>query len=81
MIVLFLFERMNFRTMDPSLICEKVDIVVMDVSFISILKLIDHLKEFVHFETKFIFLIKPQFEAGRKNVGKKGIIRDREIYI
>ena len=76
-----LFERMNFRTMDPELISEKTDLVVMDVSFISILKLTDHLKQFVHFDTEFVFLIKPQFEAGRDNVGKKGIIRDKNSHV
>ena len=76
-----LFERMNFRTMDPELISEKADLVVMDVSFISIFKLTDHLKQFVHFDTEFVFLIKPQFEAGRDNVGKKGIIRDKNSHV
>ena len=76
-----LFERTNFREMDPLLIGEKVDLVVMDVSFISILKLTENLKQFVHLDTNFVFLIKPQFEAGRKNVGKKGIIRDKNLHI
>ncbi len=55
----------------------KPDMIVMDVSFISITKVIPLLIKFFHEETKLMVLIKPQFEVGKENMEKGGIIRDK----
>lgn len=72
-------EKTNFRNMEYEKVGEDIDIAVMDVSFISILKLADNLKNFLKKDGKYICLIKPQFEAGREYVGD-GIIRDKNIH-
>ncbi len=69
-------ERTNIRTMDPSLIPEAADITVIDVSFISLDKVIPSALMFLKPEGEIIALIKPQFEVGREQVGKGGIVRD-----
>lgn len=56
-----------------------LDIVTLDLSFISILKVLPALKEFIA-DGRLISLIKPQFEAGRGQVGKKGVIRDPDLH-
>ncbi len=58
----------------------KIDYIVMDVSFVSIDQIIPHLFRFMSDNTKFICLIKPQFEAGVKNIGKGGIVKDKKIH-
>lgn len=73
-------ERKNFRYMPFEEIGEKVDRVTMDVSFISITKLLDNVKLFLKDFGEGLILIKPQFEAGREYVGKKGIIKDKEVH-
>ncbi|WP_290770605.1 TlyA family RNA methyltransferase [Anaerofustis sp.] len=72
-------EKTNFRNMEFEKIGETVDIAVMDVSFISILKLADNLLKFLKDDGIYICLIKPQFEAGRELVGN-GIIKDINIH-
>jgi 23S rRNA (cytidine1920-2'-O)/16S rRNA (cytidine1409-2'-O)-methyltransferase len=69
-------ERVNIRQIGPSLIPEPVDIVVIDVSFISLEKVIPSVLQFLKPEAELIALIKPQFEVGREQVGKGGIVRD-----
>jgi 23S rRNA (cytidine1920-2'-O)/16S rRNA (cytidine1409-2'-O)-methyltransferase len=69
----------NARNLVPSDFTEPPEIVTMDVSFISILKILPALKKIPGAKT-LLALIKPQFEAGRKDVGKKGIIRDPEVW-
>lgn len=73
-------ERTNFRNIEKDKIPEKCDGSVMDVSFISITKLIEKIKSFLKEDAESIWLIKPQFEAGRDKVGKNGIIRDPKIH-
>lgn len=73
-------ERTNFRAIDPALIPETVDGTVMDVSFISITKLLPAIIQFIEPGALGIWLIKPQFEAGRGAVGKKGVVRDPAIH-
>ncbi|MPW25164.1 TlyA family rRNA (cytidine-2'-O)-methyltransferase [Alkalibaculum sp. M08DMB] len=73
-------ERKNFRYMSFEEIGECVDRATMDVSFISITKLLDNLKVFLKEKGEGIILIKPQFEAGREYVGKNGIIRDKAVH-
>jgi 23S rRNA (cytidine1920-2'-O)/16S rRNA (cytidine1409-2'-O)-methyltransferase len=69
-------ERTNIRTMDPSLIHAPVDIVVIDASFISLEKVIPSIMQFLKPGSELIALIKPQFEVGKGQVGKGGIVRD-----
>ena len=75
-----LFERMNIKNITESHIPVSIDIVVCDVSFISIRNFFLHIKNFLN--TKFIIvsLIKPQFEARREDVGRGGIIKDPKIH-
>lgn len=69
-------ERTNIRTADLSLLGRPFDIVVCDVSFISLRTIRSQLLELGRAEATWLLLIKPQFEAGRSRVGKGGIIRD-----
>jgi len=69
-------ERTNIREMDAALIPEKADIAVIDVSFISLEKVIPSILLFLNPGAGIIALIKPQFEVGRGQVGKGGIVRD-----
>jgi 23S rRNA (cytidine1920-2'-O)/16S rRNA (cytidine1409-2'-O)-methyltransferase len=71
-----IIERMNVRHMEPSLITEPVDIAVIDVSFISLGKVVPVVVRFLRPHSEIIALIKPQFEVGRDHVGKGGIVRD-----
>ncbi len=71
---IILFEKTNFRNMSNELIPEKAHIAVMDVSFISVIKLADNLKNFIKDDCGIIILIKPQFEAQKNLVGKNGVI-------
>jgi 23S rRNA (cytidine1920-2'-O)/16S rRNA (cytidine1409-2'-O)-methyltransferase len=74
-------ERTNFRYIDKSLIKHDIDIAVTDVSFISLTKIIPKAMDFLKPGGIFIGLIKPQFEAGREKVGKKGVVKDRNVHI
>ncbi len=69
-------ERTNIREIAPSLIREPVDIAVIDVSFISLEKVIPSILPFLSKNGEIVALIKPQFEVGREQVGKGGIVRD-----
>jgi len=69
-------ERTNIRQMVSSLISEKIDLVVIDVSFISLEKVIPPAMQFLAVNAELIALIKPQFEVGKEQVGKGGIVRD-----
>jgi len=71
-----LIERTNVRYLKPELIDERPDIVVVDVSFISLLKVFPKIREILTCGGILIALIKPQFEVGREKVGKGGIVKD-----
>lgn len=73
-------ERTNFRNLEKGSIPDIVDGTVMDVSFISITKLLDAIRLFLKDGGKGIWLIKPQFEAGRDKVGKNGVVRDKKTH-
>ncbi len=73
-------ERTNFRYLTAESIAEPVDGTVMDVSFISITKLIPVIKLLMKPGARGIWLIKPQFEAGRERIGKNGVIRDKKVH-
>jgi len=70
----------NFRYIDYNHINERVDIIVCDVSFISIKKLLGNMLQFCQKGTEFVLLIKPQFEAMRKDICKNGIVKDLKIH-
>lgn len=72
-------EGINARTMTFEDVGEIVDIVVVDVSFISLTKVVPNLRQFVGPETILLTLIKPQFEAGPNKVGKGGIVTDPAV--
>ncbi len=69
-------EKLNARYLKPENIGEKVDIAVIDVSFISLTMVIPPLKDVLKPEGLLVALIKPQFEVGKGQVGKGGIVRD-----
>ncbi len=76
-----LLEKTNIRHLDNSLIPDVIDIAVIDVSFISLLKVLPKVLEFMKPSGEIVALIKPQFEAGRKDVGKGGVVRNEETRI
>lgn len=71
-----LIERMNIRNLEKEKVPEPVDIVVIDVSFISLTKVLPVLKKFLAQSAQIIALVKPQFEVAKEHVGKGGIVRD-----
>ena len=73
-------ERCNLRYLSEEQVPEKLDLAVMDVSFISIRLILPVIRPFLREGADFLCLIKPQFEAGREQVGKKGIIRDPAVH-
>lgn len=73
-----LLERRNIRYLDFKEIGEKADLTTIDVSFISLEKVIPKVKEFLKEDGVVLALIKPQFEVGKGEVGKGGIVKDPE---
>ena len=73
-------ERTNIRYVKPEDIGEQLDFVSIDVSFISLEKVLGPVKALMKEEGRAVCLIKPQFEAGREKVGKKGVVRDRSVH-
>lgn len=71
-------ERTNLRSLKR--LPEKVDLVTLDLSFISVLKVIDAVAKQLKDEGDLIVLIKPQFEAEKHQVGKGGIIKDTKVH-
>lgn len=71
-------ENVNARYLKPSDFNERFDLIVVDVSFISVTKILSALKDLLTKNGKIIVLIKPQFEVKRNEVGRGGIIRDSE---
>ncbi len=73
-------EKTNIRYVTPEQISDPIDFVSIDVSFISLLKVLPTVKQLIREQCEMICLIKPQFEAGREKVGKKGVVRDPLIH-
>ncbi len=71
-----LFERTNIRYLEPERIPEAIDIATIDVSFISLQKVVPKVLEFLGTGGEIVALVKPQFEVGRGEVGKGGIVKD-----
>jgi len=73
-------EQTNARTLDATIIPEPVDIVVCDASFISLTKVLEAPLKLAKAAAKLVALVKPQFEAGREEVGKGGVVRDPDVH-
>lgn len=73
-------EKTNFRYMLPGDIEDVLDFVSVDVSFISLTKILIPARNLLANEGQMVCLIKPQFEAGKDKVGKKGVVREPEIH-
>jgi 23S rRNA (cytidine1920-2'-O)/16S rRNA (cytidine1409-2'-O)-methyltransferase len=73
-------EQVNARYLTAEHIPEPVDIVTCDASFISLSKVLGTPMKFAKMSARLLALIKPQFEAGRDEVGKGGVVRDPEIH-
>jgi len=73
-------EQTNARSLDGTIIPEAVDVVVCDASFISLAKVLEPALRLAKPGAKLVALIKPQFEAGRAEVGKGGVVRDPEVH-
>lgn len=74
-------ENVNARYLKPEDFGEKFDLAVMDVSFISVTKILPALVPLLKETGKIVALIKPQFEVGRGEVGKGGIVREPEKHV
>src|SRR6478672_7845115 len=73
-------EQTNARSLDSKIIPEAVDIIVCDASFISLAKVLEAPLRLAKPGAKLVALIKPQFEAGRGEVGKGGVVRDPAVH-
>jgi 23S rRNA (cytidine1920-2'-O)/16S rRNA (cytidine1409-2'-O)-methyltransferase len=74
-------EKCNVRYLDPALIAEPADFISIDVSFISLKLILPIAAELLAEEGTMVCLVKPQFEAGREQVGKNGIVRDTDVHL
>lgn len=73
-------EKTNFRYVTDEQISEPVDFASVDVSFISLTKILPPARALLRMQGEMVCLIKPQFEAGREKVGKKGVVRDQKVH-
>jgi len=73
-------EKTNFRYMQPQDIDDVLDFASVDVSFISLTKILLPARRLLTDNGQMVCLIKPQFEAGREKVGKKGVVRDKKVH-
>lgn len=73
-------ERTNIRYVTPEQLGEPVQLAVIDVSFISLRIVLPAVKALLSENGQIVCLIKPQFEAGKENVGKKGVVRDPAVH-
>ncbi|MBR5897696.1 MAG: TlyA family RNA methyltransferase [Lachnospiraceae bacterium] len=73
-------EKTNFRYVKPEDLGEAPDFASCDVSFISLTKILEPAVNILRDGAQMVCLIKPQFEAGREEVGKKGVVRDKKVH-
>ena len=73
-------EKTNIRYVTPEDLGEKIDFSSIDVSFISLTKVLEPIRNYLKPDGEIVALIKPQFEAGREKVGKKGVVRDPAVH-
>lgn len=74
-------ERTNFRYVTNEQVDNPLDFASVDVSFISLSLILPVMRTLMKDGAKAVCLIKPQFEAGKENVGKKGVVRDKKVHI
>ncbi len=75
------FEKTNIRYLEPEKLGEKCDFASIDVSFISLTKVIGPVLNLLKDNGEIVALIKPQFEAGKEKVGKKGVVKEKSTHI
>ena len=73
-------EKTNIRYVTPEDIVDRLDFASVDVSFISLTKVLGPARALLQDDGEMVCLIKPQFEAGREKVGKKGVVRDKAVH-
>ena len=73
-------EKTNIRYVTPEEIPDRIQFVSIDVSFISLTKVLGPVKALMEPDGEVVCLIKPQFEAGREKVGKKGVVREKSVH-
>ena len=73
-------EKTNIRYVTPEDIGEPIDFSSVDVSFISLTKVLEPIRSYLKENGEVVALIKPQFEAGREKVGKKGVVREKSTH-
>ena len=73
-------EKTNFRYLTRDQIADDLDFASVDVSFISLTKVLGPVRNLLTEDGEIVCLIKPQFEAGREKVGKKGVVRDPAVH-
>jgi 23S rRNA (cytidine1920-2'-O)/16S rRNA (cytidine1409-2'-O)-methyltransferase len=73
-------ERTNFRYVTHEQIPEEIDFASVDVSFISLKIILPVMRDLLKYSGHAVCLIKPQFEAGREKIGKKGVVRDPDVH-
>ena len=74
-------EKTNIRYVTPEDIGEPIDFSSIDVSFISLTKVLEPIRNYLKPEGQVVALIKPQFEAGGEKVGKKGVVREKSTHL
>ncbi len=74
-------EKTNIKDISKEIIPEKIDFVCCDVSFISVCRVADALEKFLEDNISCCFLIKPQFEAGKENINKNGVVKDKKVHV
>ena len=74
-------EKTNIRYVTPESVADKIRFVSIDVSFISLTKVLGAVKALMEPDGEVVCLIKPQFEAGREKVGKKGVVREKSVHL
>ncbi|MBR6510298.1 MAG: TlyA family RNA methyltransferase [Clostridia bacterium] len=74
-------ERTNFRYVTSEQVPDLLDFASVDVSFISLSHILPTLRKLLKENGRAVCLIKPQFEAGKENVGKKGVVREKSVHI
>ncbi len=73
-------EKTNIRYVTPEDIADRLNFASVDVSFISLTKVLGPARALLQNDGEMVCLIKPQFEAGREKVGKKGVVRDKAVH-
>lgn len=74
-------ERTNINDVEKKMLIPAPRFISVDVSFVSLKNVLPKISEFITDKTEAVVLIKPQFEAGRANIGKNGVVKDKKVHI